>query len=54
MNIDWKSKLVKPEEAIKVVKSGYRVFIGSACATPQSLVRTLAKTPADDIEIAHR
>jgi acyl-CoA hydrolase/N-acetylglutamate synthase-like GNAT family acetyltransferase len=51
--MDWKSKLVKPEEAIKVIKSGYRVFIGSACATPQSLVRALAKTPADDIEIAH-
>jgi len=53
MTMDWKSKLVKPEEAIKVIKSGYRVFIGSACATPQSLVRALAKTPADDIEIAH-
>lgn len=53
MNIDWKSKLVKPEEAIKVVKSGYRVFIGSACATPQSLVRALTQINAEDVEIAH-
>jgi acyl-CoA hydrolase/GNAT superfamily N-acetyltransferase len=53
MSIDWKSKLVKPEEAIKVVKSGYRVFIGSACATPQSLVRALTQINAEDVEIAH-
>ena len=53
MKQDWKSRLVKPEEAIKAIKSGNRVFIGSACATPQSLVRALAKTTAEDIEIAH-
>ena len=53
MNKDWKSRLVKAEEAIKVIKSGHRVFIGSACATPQSLVRALAQTGAEDMEIAH-
>lgn len=53
MSKDWKSRLVPPEEAIKVIKSGFRVFIGSACATPQALVRALAKTSAEDMEIAH-
>jgi acyl-CoA hydrolase len=53
MNKDWKSRLEKPEEAVKAIKSGHRVFIGSACATPQSLVRALAHTSAEDLEIAH-
>ncbi|MEO0114179.1 MAG: GNAT family N-acetyltransferase [candidate division WOR-3 bacterium] len=53
MNKNWKNRLVKPEEAIRAIKSGHRVFIGSACATPQSLVKALAQTSAEDIEIAH-
>lgn len=53
MKTDWRNKLVKPEDAIKVIKSGYRIFIGSACATPQSLVRALVQIPVEDIEIAH-
>jgi acyl-CoA hydrolase/GNAT superfamily N-acetyltransferase len=53
MNKDWKSRLETPEQAVKAIKSGHRVFIGSACATPQSLVRALAAGSAEDIEIAH-
>ena len=53
MNKDWKSRLETPEQAIKCIKSGQRVFIGSACATPQSLVKALASGPAEDIEIDH-
>jgi acyl-CoA hydrolase/GNAT superfamily N-acetyltransferase len=53
MNKDWKSRLETPEQALKGIKSGQRVFIGSACATPQSLVKALASGPAEDIEIAH-
>ncbi len=51
--ISWKNRLVSAEEAIRTIKSGYRVFIGSACATPQSLVRALTSAPAEDVEIAH-
>ncbi|MEO0099585.1 MAG: GNAT family N-acetyltransferase [candidate division WOR-3 bacterium] len=51
--INWRERLVSPEEAVRAIKSGYRVFIGSACATPQSLVRALAQAPAEDVEIAH-
>jgi len=50
---NWSERLVSPEEAIKAIKSGYRVFIGSACATPQKLVRALAQVSAEDVEIAH-
>ncbi|HVP56887.1 MAG TPA: 4-hydroxybutyrate CoA-transferase, partial [bacterium] len=53
MSKDWRSRLEKPEEAVKVIKSGHRVFIGSACATPQSLVRALTNIAAEDLEIAH-
>jgi acyl-CoA hydrolase/GNAT superfamily N-acetyltransferase len=48
---DWKSKLVQPEVAVKAIKSGYRVFIGSACGSPQSLVKALTSVPAEDVEI---
>jgi acyl-CoA hydrolase/GNAT superfamily N-acetyltransferase len=53
MGKDWQKRLVKPEEAVKVIKSGNRIFIGSACATPQSLVRALVQIPAEDLEILH-
>ena len=53
MNKDWKSRIAKPEQALKAIKSGHRIFIGSACATPQSLVKALTEAPVEDIEIAH-
>ncbi|MCS7258843.1 MAG: hypothetical protein NZ601_05735, partial [candidate division WOR-3 bacterium] len=48
---DWKTRVVKPEEALRAIKSGNRVFIGSACGVPRSLIRALSKIPAEDIEI---
>jgi len=53
MTKDWQKRLITPEEAVKVIKSGNRIFIGSACATPQSLVRALVQVPAEDLEILH-
>jgi len=47
----WKSRIEKPEQAVKAIKSGHRVFIGSACAAPQSLVKALTSIPAEDVEI---
>jgi acyl-CoA hydrolase/RimJ/RimL family protein N-acetyltransferase len=42
-------------EALSHIKSGDRVFVGSACATPQLLVRTLEETGAalDDVKLVH-
>jgi acyl-CoA hydrolase/GNAT superfamily N-acetyltransferase len=35
------SKLMTAERAVEVVASGHRVFVGTACATPRTLVRAL-------------
>jgi len=49
----WKKKLVSPHVAIKHIKPGNRVFIGSACGEPQELVRALVETgdEAEDTEL---
>lgn len=49
--IDWKKKVIDPKEAVKAIKSGHRVFIGSACGAPQSLVKALTSTAAEDVEV---
>jgi len=49
--IDWKKKVIEPKEAVKAIKSGHRVFIGSACGAPQSLVKAITSTPAEDVEV---
>ncbi|MBD3333900.1 MAG: GNAT family N-acetyltransferase [Candidatus Eisenbacteria bacterium] len=52
---DYRSKIVSPAEAVKVVKPGMRVFIGTGCGEPQSLVRAVAAASAEipDTEILH-
>ncbi|MBL0712985.1 MAG: GNAT family N-acetyltransferase [Desulfosarcina sp.] len=43
----WADRYVEirrsPEKAIKLIRSGQRVFIGSACGEPQALVRALSE-----------
>ncbi len=39
---DFVTKKKKIEEAIRLIKSGHRVFIGSYCGEPQALVKGLA------------
>jgi len=57
MNTDWadhyKRRLVSAEEAIRGIKAGRRVFVGSFCGEPQHLVSALlARTEAFcDIEV---
>jgi len=47
------SKLVSAEEAVRVVQPGNRVYVGTACATPVSLVTALEKRtpPPADVEL---
>src|SRR5436309_2150058 len=48
-------KLVKTEEAVSIIKSGDRVFIHSAVAAPQQLIRAMtARAPQlRGVEIVH-
>lgn len=50
-NLNWTT----PDEALKHLRSGMRVFIGSGCAAPQSLVAALAHRGQEvfDVEIVH-
>jgi 4-hydroxybutyrate CoA-transferase len=43
----WRKKLVSASAAIKHIKPGNRVFIGSACGEPQELVRALVESGSD-------
>jgi acyl-CoA hydrolase/RimJ/RimL family protein N-acetyltransferase len=38
---DWRSRQVSAAEAVSAVRPGDHVFVGSACATPRSLVEAL-------------
>jgi len=56
---DWKqhyqSEILTAEEAVKRIRPGQRVFIGTACGEPLELVQALAKRAFDlpDTEIVH-
>ena len=40
---DWKLNYQSPDEVVKVVRSGYRVFVHGSAATPLFLLKTLLK-----------
>ena len=51
----YASKRLTPEQAAELVKPGNRVFVGTACATPRTLIRALEQvrfTPPD-VELIH-
>jgi acyl-CoA hydrolase/GNAT superfamily N-acetyltransferase len=39
--INWRERAVSPERAVECVRPGDRVFVGSACATPRTLLGAL-------------
>jgi acyl-CoA hydrolase/GNAT superfamily N-acetyltransferase len=49
----WRKKLVPAASAMKQIKAGHRVFIGSACGEPQALIRALVESGdhAEDTEL---
>ena len=59
MTYDWRSnwvdKVVPATDAIRRIRPGQRVFVGSACGEPQELVRALASVGEDlsDTEVLH-
>jgi len=53
--IEYKKKLRTPDEALRCVASGMRVYIQPGCAEPEVLVEALMKRGpyVDDVEIVH-
>ena len=51
----FKDKITTPEKAIDGIKSGDHIFLGTGCATPQTLIMALENSQHDlyDIEIYH-
>ncbi|NIQ87800.1 MAG: acetyl-CoA hydrolase, partial [Deltaproteobacteria bacterium] len=56
---DWRAeyadKIKSAEKAMKLVRRGHRVFIGSGCGEPQHLVRALEHVAIElaDLEVLH-
>ncbi|HVO81917.1 MAG TPA: acetyl-CoA hydrolase/transferase C-terminal domain-containing protein [Terriglobales bacterium] len=53
--IEYKKKLRTPEEALRCVRSGMRVYIQPGCAEPETLVEALMQRGpyVQDVEIVH-
>ena len=51
--IDWRDRQVSAAEAVSVVRSGDRVFVGSACATPRALVEALEQLRRPGVVLVH-
>lgn len=52
---DWRNRLVSAEEALAVIRPGDRVFVGTACAAPLTLLRELEgmRSPPQGVELVH-
>lgn len=51
----YRDKLISATDAARMIGPGQHVFIGTACATPRTLVAALEglPNPADDVELVH-
>jgi acyl-CoA hydrolase/RimJ/RimL family protein N-acetyltransferase len=49
----WHDRLVSAEAAVSVVRPGDQVFVGSACATPRSLVEALERLSRPGVALVH-
>lgn len=51
----FKDKITTPEDALSCIKSGDRIFIGTACATPRVLTHALENLNVrlDDVQVYH-
>ena len=51
--VDWRDHQVSAAEAVSVVRPGDRVFVGSACATPRTLVDALEQSRRPGVVLVH-
>jgi acyl-CoA hydrolase/RimJ/RimL family protein N-acetyltransferase len=49
----WRDRMVSADEAVSIVRPGDRVFVGSACATPRSLVGALERLSRPGVVLIH-
>jgi acyl-CoA hydrolase/GNAT superfamily N-acetyltransferase len=50
---DWRDRQVSAAEAVSVVRPGDKVFVGSACATPRTLVNALEELARPGVVLVH-
>jgi acyl-CoA hydrolase/RimJ/RimL family protein N-acetyltransferase len=52
---EWRARAVTPEHAVRDIRHGDRVFVGSACATPRTLLRALESlaSPPAGVQLVH-
>src|SRR5262249_35199473 len=55
MATKWRDRAVSPEHAVRGIRRGDRVFVGSACATPRTLLRALEAeaSPPAGVHLVH-
>ena len=55
MTSDYRSRIVTPDEALAVVRSGQRVYIHNGCAEPNELVKALTRRGPElrNVELLH-
>jgi acyl-CoA hydrolase/RimJ/RimL family protein N-acetyltransferase len=55
MATKWRDRAVAPEHAVRGIRHGERVFVGSACATPRTLLRALEAlaSPPAGVHLVH-
>src|SRR5438552_18005819 len=51
--LDWRDRQASAAEAVSVVRPGDKVFLGSACATPRSLVDALERLKRPGVILVH-
>src|SRR5947209_2600574 len=51
--LDWRDRQLSAAEAVSVVRPGDKVFIGSACAAPHSLVEALEQLKRPGVTLVH-
>ena len=51
--VDWRDRQVSAAEAVSVVKPGDKVFVGTACSTPLSLVEALQERTVPGVTLVH-
>jgi acyl-CoA hydrolase/RimJ/RimL family protein N-acetyltransferase len=49
----WRDRVVSADEAVSIVRPGDKVFVGSACATPRSLVEALERLGRPGVVLVH-